>query len=278
MRLMILVFLLGGSSLLSTEIDSFTLRDPYMEEALPELNHMMQGYFEQALAQANQAGSCEPETIESALHRITGGFFWAAIETDIQKSEILDRRTIALSRSIYRNAWFIEAPALHLAQLGFLMKIQDFYVGSDKIGHFIDTGYQYYKKSSLEDAMAFGEMTERTYYGLTSTAVYSYGDLAANLDGYAFWRQLAQGNDPYFICTDNIWVQKRNFDFADYSNAAWDEGINCSYYRNDHITYSVADEILKLGLTCPVKPGYCKPMIERYGLLAPHVVTDACFN
>lgn len=270
--------ILFSSSLFSTEIDSFTLRDSYMQDSLDEMNAMVQRYFEDAISKANKENSCKTEVFEKILHKLTGGLFWAQIESDIEKSEILDRRSIALARSIYRDISFIYAPALYLAPLGFVVKMGDLYIGSDKFGHFLDQGYDYYKLPTLEEGLEFGEMTERTYYGLTSTAVYSYADLAANLDGHSFWKQLTKGKDAYFNCSNNTWTQQRKFTWADYVNAAWDESLNCSYYRNDTVAAQVNQRIGELGMTCPIEKGRCAGMIKHYGYLAAHVVSQTCFN
>jgi hypothetical protein len=248
-----------------------------MEDALSELDNMVQGYFAQALKQANEAKSCERQIFEKSFQGITGGTFWDQIEKDIEASETLDRRTNARKRSIYRDVSILEGTVLFMARLGFLMKVGDLYIGSDKLGHFFDTGYEYYKKDSLEEALTYGEMTERTYYGLWSTSVYSYGDLAANFDGYRFWTQLTQGKNAYVTCNNNKWSQQRRFTWSDHVNAAWDEGLNCNRYKNHHVTASVNARITELGLTCPVQSSHCPGMIERYGDLAPRIVSPLCF-
>lgn len=269
--------LLPCSVLFSTEIDSFTLRDPQMRDGLEELNNLSQGYFNAALVRANQAHSCDPKIFEQAFYKTITGIFWSKIESDIDESKTLDRRTIERKNSIYRDVNILEGCILHMARLGFLIKTGEIYVGSDKLGHFFDTGYQYYQKSSLEEAMKYGEMTERTYYGLLTTSVYSYGDLASNLDGYFFWTRLAKGKEAYVTCQNNIWTQKLKFDLADYINPAWDEALNCNYYRNDHVTYSVAQQISDLGMSCPIDTSYCTEMLKHYGPLAYHVVGKECF-
>lgn len=249
-----------------------------MQDSLEELNQIVQSHFDEALIKANEEKSCEPIVFDKAFQAVTTGIFWDRIEIDIAKSETLDRRTIARKNSIYRDVSILEGTVLHMAQLGFLLKIGDLYIGSDKFGHFFDTGYEYFRKSSLNDAMAYGEMTERTYYGLLTTSVYSYGDLAANLDGYAFWKRLTGGEDAYVTCHNKTWRQQNKFTFSEYVNSAWDEGINCNYYRNNHVSLSVDARIMELGMSCPIVPGHCKEMIERYGRLANRVVSKECFN
>ncbi|MEI6805306.1 MAG: hypothetical protein WCK49_02230 [Myxococcaceae bacterium] len=272
MRKIFLCFV-ACSGLLATEVDSFTLRDPKMRDALGELDGIMQNNFKQALEHANSEQSCDPKIFEKAFHGTIKGVFWTQFESDIENSQTLDKKTLSRADSIYRDVTILEGTALYMAQLGYIMRIGDLYVGSDKFGHFLETGYEYYLYPSLDEALEYGEMTERTYFGLTTTGVYSYGDLAANLDGYEFWRNLAH----YTQCENNVWTQKNLFSWADYLNAAWDEGINCSYYKNEHITKSVQEQITKLGMSCPVKTGHCSNMIQHYGYSASHAVTEACF-
>lgn len=277
MRMILILGLVFNTSLGATEIDSFTLRDPQMRDSLEELDGIIQSYFDKALKQANQAHSCNASFFEKILYNLFKGFFWTQFEVDIETSNTLDRRNIERSNSIYRDLNFFETMALFMADLGYVMKIGNFYVGSDKLGHFLETGYDYYRSHSLQEALGFGELTERTYFGFNTTGVYSYGDLAANLDGYEFWTRVTGGKQPYFSCKNNTWKQSRPFSWSDYVNAAWDEGLNCNYFADDHITAAVSKRIEDLGMKCPVEPGHCPSMLQRYGVLAAHVVMPSCF-
>lgn len=76
--------------------------------------------------------------------------------------------------------------------------------GTDKIAHFFQQGFAYYKivergkaKGLTEDqatrkANEWGEMTERTYYGNLISGLYSNGDLAANFAGMKFYQGLTR--------------------------------------------------------------------------------------
>src|SRR3989338_9535588 len=265
MRLNWMIATMFATHIAATEVDSFTTRDPYMEDSLVGLNALMQGYFERALLEANKAKSCELQVIETALYDVSGGQTWAKIEEEVGHSNLLDRRTISRGNSIYQDITFIDGFGLYMAQLGYLMKIQDYYVGSDKIGHFIGIGYTYYQYPSLSEAMDFGELTERTYFGLNTTAIYSYADLIANYEGYLFWNRVAKSENPYFICRNNSWKQQAEFTWLDYMSPACDEGINCSYYKTKEIEDSVQKRIHDLGFSCPIDKKYCPAMKEHYG-------------
>lgn len=75
-------------------------------------------------------------------------------------------------------------------------------MGTDKLGHIFQTGYEYY--TFYEDARAFGAdeekaigralgwgvLTEKGLFGIALTGVYSNGDLAGNYAGFKFFRNL----------------------------------------------------------------------------------------
>ncbi len=77
-------------------------------------------------------------------------------------------------------------------------------LGTDKIAHFFQQGYTYYKvytrelsKGSTEldareKATAWGRMTEHTYYGTLVGGVFSNADLAANYAGMKFYEGLTR--------------------------------------------------------------------------------------
>ena len=74
--------------------------------------------------------------------------------------------------------------------------------GTDKIAHFFQQGYAYYKKynrgiekglSAVEaskKAVRWGKTSEQTYYGTLASGVYSNGDLASNYAGMKFYQNL----------------------------------------------------------------------------------------
>ncbi len=76
--------------------------------------------------------------------------------------------------------------------------------GIDKLEHFFQQGYKYYtieKESSAngkspheaaQKAIKWGQRTERTYYGLLASGVYSNADLYANYAGMKFFQGLTK--------------------------------------------------------------------------------------
>ncbi len=78
--------------------------------------------------------------------------------------------------------------------------------GTDKIAHFFQQGYAYYKiykqaaaqglsaNDASKKAVKWGKFTERTYYGTLVGGVYSNADLCANFVGMRFYQELTKAS------------------------------------------------------------------------------------
>ncbi|MQA91203.1 MAG: DUF4157 domain-containing protein [Gemmatimonas sp.] len=102
------------------------------------------------------------------------------------------------------------------------MRINGICVGSDKLGHFLQQGFEYLQifqqTQSEQRAVEHGVSTEVGGFGLSSTGVFSNADLEANRQGLRFYRDLLA--DP-----------SMTFDIASYINANWNEETNPSHYE-----------------------------------------------
>jgi hypothetical protein len=186
----------------------------------------------------------------------------------------------------------VRAFAATLSGMQVSVNINGNYFGADKFGHFFDDGlHSYFAKrqsndprKSLEDGVAL----EKDVYGLKTTGVYSYADLAAENDGRRFWESLTEGSKPYLKCTDGKWSTGRSFDWADYVTAAWDEGNNCSRFTPDTViavnkrVAALEKEAAAAGraesYTCPVMPAKCVGLKARYAEVADIVLHPKCLN
>lgn len=277
----------------ATEIDSFTLRDPNLKDSTAEINSLMNAYIQESIKEAQSWGECNAEKFIDDLHGRMGGFFWSAIENNISSNANISWLSIGLGQSIYQDFSFFLAPALYLARLGPLLRVGNYFIGSDKIGHFVTEGYSYYKilkdkNKSLDDALAFGENTEKTYFGLTLTGIYSYADLVANYHGLIdLWQKLISDDqsrsDTYVICKNKTYYQTELIDFAKIINAGWDEGINPNTYRNSTLEEYVKQRVAMIGqergepLTYPIAPDECRKLIGFYGAIAYRLISPKCF-
>lgn len=106
-------------------------------------------------------------------------------------------------KTSYRDSIFVTIPTDYLT-ISPTVNIYGTHLGTDKIAHFFQQGYQYYrlagrqiaKGSSIQaaeaKAVSWGRMTENTYYGTLVGGVFSNADLFANLIGMRFYEGLTK--------------------------------------------------------------------------------------
>jgi len=145
--------------------------------------------------------------------------------------------------------WYVEiSPVIRLG---------NFLVGIDKLGHFIGQGWYYdsfYNKLLTREphlspsemfgrVRDYGHQLEASYLGATGTAVYSYGDLAANWQGFRFYRQLLAGSKPYIEFKNGRYRLQRSFRILDYVSDDWDEVLNPSRVLGESFYRKVSDNV-----------------------------------
>jgi hypothetical protein len=106
-------------------------------------------------------------------------------------------------KTSYAKSIFVIVPTNYLT-ISPTVKIYDAQFGTDKIAHFFQQGYDYYKiykrattkgiapDEAAQKAIRWGQMTERTYFGTLVSGVYSNADLCANFVGMKFYQNLTQ--------------------------------------------------------------------------------------
>lgn len=276
----------------ATEVDNITHRHTSLRDSRSGVNRLVNNYIADAVALANRKQTCDPWTFMRPLAKRIGTGFISNVEKDIMDNTSFDIAYTKRKESIYRDFSIFEGLANFFTGLGPLIRVNDYVIGIDKLGHFLGTGFLYFERmyhdgKTYADILRFGEKTERSYFGLALTGVYSYADLAANIDGFDFWERMMGFGDkanmqPYVGCENNRWVVHAMFDIADYINPAWDEAENCSRFRTKKMSYKVARRISALEVAahqsygCPVSISRCASMIERYGDAARSVITPKC--
>jgi len=132
------------------------------------------------------------------------------------------------------------------------------YVGTDKIGHFVDMGYHYYtvyrrfrkegipERQAMYDAFhAFdkGVMSERSILGYATAGAYSNADMASNYVGCLFYRNLTEPvrlkgvlRPPAVVRDGEYWrlndhVRGEPDFFSWFISDHYDEVLNPSHYE-----------------------------------------------
>src|SRR5436190_7679438 len=101
-------------------------------------------------------------------------------------------------KTSYFNSIYTAEP-IDYATMSPTVRIYGTEFGTDKIEHFLQQGYDYYKiyqneiaagrtsEAGESKAVKWGRMTEQTYFGLLVAGVYSNADLVANYAGMKFY-------------------------------------------------------------------------------------------
>ncbi len=145
---------------------------------------------------ALQYPACEEERLYDALAWDLARPVIGQLETFAEEHPQISRRRVVFCDSVYRNFIWQQSPSLVLSErVAAVIRVDDVEIGSDKLGHFFTEGYSYFEvtdrlQDSVEEGMLFGEWSESLYFGAQTTGVFSFADLAANLNGLRFWNRI----------------------------------------------------------------------------------------
>jgi len=115
------------------------------------------------------------------------------------------------------------------------------YFGTDKLVHFVGTGwrlYKLFKKSlkknrSIEQAelvgIKYGIKKEFRYYGLKTSSIFSFADIEANYQGLQFMKEFCYAKTPILKLVNKRWVATRKINIEQYVTPGWDESFNENY-------------------------------------------------
>jgi len=299
-RLATLALLLWSLSGRTAEVDSFTARHP-LEDAAPMLDQVVNVWLEEALIEANRKPllpslsgggrlACDSARLIDAVKSRFAGYLIGQLETFANESTAIDKVRVPFADSIYRDFDFTESPAVALTgRLAVLLRVGGVYIGSDKLGHFFTEGYSYYElylRSGEAAAIDYGRLTEISFYGLLTTGIFSWADLAANLNGMRFWNELLalrpdpltrQTPIPLLRCEQGQWKRQRDFHWRDYVDAAWDEAVNCVAFR-DRSLLDKAGALIRArsqGRSCPLQGADLAALQHKYGPLLQYIFNPA---
>jgi hypothetical protein len=287
MRLGLLLLLSTQS--FAAEVDSFTHRTSSLRNARNPLNEQVRSAFRGAATGATRTsrGECSADVLRSELRlRLGSPLPVGQPEIGILLSSDFPVVVETMAQSVFRNFPVLEFPHMWAVgvTLAYLMRFDSHFIGTDKLGHFFDQGWTYFQMihsegKSLQEALAWGIESERGIFGLQMNGIFSWSDLVVNYQGLRFWEDVPH---RYYSCSRGVWTQTRPFDFADYVDAGWDEGVNCAEYRSESLRLGVEREIRRLErargepLQCPIRPAQCHALRERYGQLGDSVLSPAC--
>jgi hypothetical protein len=158
--------------------------------------------------------------------------------------------------------------------------------GTDKIAHFFQQGYTYYKiyRQAMDDgsapneaehkAVRWGQKSENTFYGTLVAGVYSNGDLFANYVGMKFYlgltREIRIGETtrpPILVLNNGVWILNQRTSLSESLIKPF-----MSDQLNEALNPSIFTEFLGLRswVRRSIRRRSCKQWFEKYpGLSQP---------
>jgi hypothetical protein len=274
MKSLFLVLLFLSFQARATEVDDTLNYYDSIVDSEAVLNQMVQAQID--LAKAEYFGCDLAIFGKRAASHLTGNLFYGAIEAEANNSLQIDKRTVKIHDSVYAGTPFEFSIVGRLFNLASTINVAGHHVGTDKLGHFFDMGYElfnlYKGGQSLLDLIGKATREQQGLWGLYTTGVKSYGDMTSNFDGFLFWRDMiGDTKAPFFTCENGALKQIREFKWSDYVTAAWTEAINCSSYSSPDYQTTI-DKNLNAAEArdgrryhCPIDISLCTPVRTHYG-------------
>lgn len=305
---LLFIFLINFSW--AKEVDSFTGWYNPLQDGSEIVNFRVNTEIKLAVEEHNRdSKTCDPEKVMDLAYERLGGNPWGKLEMEFDKSTLIPKQEIRFEDSVYREFRFLDAPVqvLRIGCCSNVLSINGVRIGTDKIGHFFGQGMSYYtminRKLSPLDILTFGyhikkygrnlngalkwgyDTEMKGLYGQVTTGVGSFGDLAANYDGFRFWSSLTKGKYPFLICQKGKYKVSKLFDVKDYVSQAWDEAINCSAYPNSSVWQAMENSFSRLSQNhgnttkfyhCPMVGKVCSNLRKKYGFVSNSVLSPVC--
>ncbi|MCP4912871.1 MAG: hypothetical protein GY909_07110 [Oligoflexia bacterium] len=290
------------TTLSAAEVDSFTDRYVPINDSLEIINNKTNEMFQLGLDRANKKNKgCNEKRLYKSLRKYFQNQYTGKFNKWMLEAQELDRIDTHVRQSVFQDFKWYQAivPGGFARVFGDpsaeLLKVNGVMLGWDKFEHFMGSGYRYFKKNYLKgkgvkEAMKIGFKAETGYMGAQTTGVKSYGDLTANFNGMRFWNHVLQKNDdilgaqynegPYVKCINDRWEQVKEIDWAKYIDHMFDEGVNCSKFKNQKMTDKVEERIAEIErndkegrkYSCPILPEELEKAKIKYGNLAKDLI------
>lgn len=150
------------------------------------------------------------------------------------------------------------------------VNVNGYLIGIDKIDHFFGNGGLLWERKQTSPATTLKELAymnshqESGTWGLGGGGVKSYGDLAANWDGFKFYQEIIDGPHPYLSCKDGKIQVLREFDLKDHIKLSWRESANCSAFSSPDVATKLANNLKEMNTSCPQDVKDCEKIINLY--------------
>lgn len=181
----------------------------------------------------------------------------------------------------YKESIFVALPSNYLT-LSPTVRLYSVEFGVDKLEHLFQQGYEYHKirqkalgegltpEQAVLKAIAWGQKTERTYFGTLVSGVYSNGDLYANYAGMKFYQGLTAGIEingerrpPMVTLDEDKWSLANESELED-----WLLGPFITEHLNEALNPSGYTLVLIRSIRRTIKKNSCPEWHRQYPALS----------
>ena len=163
LRLIAIWLAIGCPLAAASEVDSYTGHPETLANARPALDAIMNRRVALAARRANRrdraSGVCDEEVLYHKLVRQLvggpGGFIVASrVERAVIHDRHIDQIRTRLKDSIYRDYGVHRLPTMIGGGLASLLAVDEHLVGTDKLGHFVAVGWEYFVRVERRGLLA----------------------------------------------------------------------------------------------------------------------------
>lgn len=235
---------------------------------------------------------------------LNGSIVQGAIEEFAEDNESIHKvpyfdsffKSLSNEKTLYEAGW-------EVYKLSSSINLNGHIIGTDKLSHFFGGSLAPYTNAFRHGegnikGLKQSNNTENEMFGLDMSGVKSYADMAANVSGMKFWKNLvskkSSGVFSYIVCNpqSGLYEVNRDFDFSNYVSDLWDEGLNCNVFHKTPYPYkkkkmpknvekttpqvSYENYLKDQGMSCPVDKGFC--IKEAKKPCATYLLSAVCFQ
>lgn len=273
-------------------VDQFTHRDKVVADSVEHLNDQMRSLISLALDEANDGEykcyeknkSRSDKSRDVLFKSLRRGLLDFHLDDFAETSKLIEKKQTLFKDSIFADVY--SWPSLYklggkMIDTEEVINVDGHQITTKKLARFLGDGFRLYKDQMTTHLKGIEPTERRSLEAVTQhvkgSGILSFADHAAAMAGVRFWLDLCgpsvqegrclPGN--LISCDERTgkWESSKvfKFDFGNYIDDSWDEGINCSLYSAD-ISSLIVKNIQKVtgkkDFPCPMDPVKCQALSQ----------------